>query len=326
MALFNQSWINIASQFGGPLYGISSMPPFGGNYFWVDPNFGSDGNTGGPQDPFKTLTQFQNVALAGNNDVCFLNGNTGAGVSSYYSAPLNWSVNCSHLIGLCPPVQRGKQARIAITGTTAFSPLLNVTASDCWFKNIQLYHGFATDAQAHSYCLSDTGGRNMYDNCEILGFAGAGTAGNTGARAAYLNNSVGESKFQSCVFGLDTVSRGVANYTLEFAGGIPRVYFDDCVFELYGGASTVAHLLTATNTSIDRYIRFKGCDFLNATSSGATAGAQVAKLTAGGGFLDMRNCTFNGFTHWETTPTNVMFFDNPVITQTSPGEMLNQTT
>lgn len=326
MTFFNQSWTNIASQFGMPLYGVAGVPPFSGNYFWVDPNYGSDGGTGGPQDPFKTLQQAQNVMQAGNNDVCFLNGSTGAGVSSYASASLTWGVNCSHLIGLCPPLKRGKQARLAVTGTTAFSPLFNVTASDCWFHNLQFYHGFATDALASSYCVSVTGERNCFDNCEILGFAGAGTAGNTAARAIYVQGPGGENTFRNCIFGLDTVSRTVANYTLEFAAGTPRNHFIDCEFEMDAGAQTVAHILTATSTSIDRYTSFDRCDFINAVKSAGTAINQVAKLTAGGGMFKMRDCTTIGATHWETTPSNVMYLSNPAITQTDPGVLLNQTT
>ena len=326
MALFNQSYINIASQFGMPLFGVAGTPPFTGNYFWVDPNQGSDGNTGGPQDPFKTLTQAQTKCLAGNNDVVFLSGSTGSGVSAYASATVNWSVNCSHLIGLCPPLKRGKQARLAITGTTAFSPLLNVTASDCWFSNLQLYHGFATDALTASMCLSITGERNCFDNCEILGFAGAGTAGNTAARAVTIVGPGGENTFRNCVFGLDTVSRGVANYTLEFQAGTPRNHFIDCEFEMDASASTVGHLYTATATSIDRYTTFDRCDFMNAIKSAGTTIAQVAVLTAGGGFFKMRDCTTIGATHWETTPSDVLYLNNPIITQTNPGVMLNQTT
>jgi hypothetical protein len=328
MTLFSTGGQNISSQFGMPLYGISNVPPFGGNYFFVDPNFGSDGNTGGPQDPFKTLTQAHSACLAGNNDVVFLTGNIGAGVSAYQSAPLVWSKNCTHLFGLCPPVKRGKQARIAITGTTAFSPLFSVTATCCWFSNLQFYHGFATDGGTTSYCVEDSGGRNMFDNCEILGFAGAGTAGNTGARALHVTGSTGESTYRNCVFGLDTVQRTVTNYTVEFAGGTPRNHFIDCEFEawLSSGGAAACHLYTATSTSIDRYTSFDRCDFLSDVKSSGTAMTSAALLTAGGGLFKMRDCLAVGITHWEASISDVLYLNNPAINQTNPGVMLNQTT
>ena len=327
MALFNQSYINIASQFGMPLFGVAGTPPFTGNYFWVDPNQGSDGNTGGPQDPFKTLTQAHSACLSGNNDVVFLTGSTGAGVSAYATATVNWTKNCTHLIGLCPPLKRGKQARLAISGTTAFSPLLNVTASDCIFSNFQLFSGFATDALTTSYALADSGGRNCYDNVEILGFGAAGTAGNTGARAAYISGTTGENTFRNCIFGVDTITRGVANYTVELAGGLPRCHFIGCEFEMDASAATPAHLYTAAASALDRYTYMENCTFMNSIGSGATTINQVASLAASaGGFIVMTNCRWVGATHLETTASNQIWIDMPAPSNSAGGKTINNTT
>src|SRR5580704_16678857 len=125
MALFNGSYTNIGSQFGMPLFGVSGVPPFTGNYFWVDETNGSDGNTGGPQDPFKSLLPAHASCLANNNDVVFLSG------SNHTAVTLAWSKSKTHLIGLSPPSQNSR-ARIAVTNTAAttgaVSPLVNVTA------------------------------------------------------------------------------------------------------------------------------------------------------------------------------------------------------
>ena len=128
---------NISGQFGLPLMGVmGSLPPFTGNFFWVDGTNGSDGNTGGPQDPFKTLTQAQNACLAGNNDVVFFSGTFSP------SATFVWSKNNTHLIGLdiCGPYPV-PTISVASTAATsgAFSPLVNVTATGCIFKTSQLY-------------------------------------------------------------------------------------------------------------------------------------------------------------------------------------------
>ena len=127
MGLFNQSYINIASQFGMPLYGIQGvLPPFSGNSFWVDGVNGSDGNTGGPQDPFKTLNQAHSACQTGNNDVVFLTG------TNHASATLNWTKNNTHLIGLSAPCDNDR-SRISQTGSSVFTPLVNVTAAGCIF-------------------------------------------------------------------------------------------------------------------------------------------------------------------------------------------------
>jgi hypothetical protein len=134
---------NISGQFGMPLYGVpSGLPPFTGNYFWVDGTNGSDGNTGGPQDPFKTLTQAQNACLAGNNDVVFMNGTFSP------TATFVWSKNNTHLVGLS--LTNFSPASIAVASTAAtsgaFSPLVSVTATGCIFQNISALSGIAQAA------------------------------------------------------------------------------------------------------------------------------------------------------------------------------------
>jgi len=315
---YTQGGQNIAGQFGLPLFGVATLPPYTGNWFWVDETNGSDGNTGGPQDPLKTLSQAHSVCTSGNNDVVVFTG------TIHQTASLAWSKNNTHLIGLDAPLKRGKRARISVSGSTAFSPLINVTASGCHFKNFGTFSGFTTDALATSYCLSDTGGRNCYENVEILGFGGTGTAGNTGARAAFISGSTGENTFRDCVFGVDTVTRGVANYTLEFAAAGPRHHFANCEFEMDASAATPAHIFTAASNAIDRYARFDNCVFRNATGSGATTINQVAKLAASaGGTFELVNCNWWGATHLETTTTNQIVINNPVTNQTDPGLMKN---
>lgn len=313
---YNTGGQNISGQFGMPLYGVAGWLPFTGNYFWVDETNGSDGNTGGPQDPLKTLSQAHSLCTAGNNDVVFFTG------TIHQSATLAWSKNNTHLIGLDGPLMRGKRARISVTGSTAFAPLVNVTASGCWFKNFGTFYGF-NSASNNTICWTEAGGRNTYDCVEVLGFgdgtASTGTANITGARALSINTSSGECTFNKCVFGVDTTSRAAANYTLEIAGGTPRLYFMGCYFEMDAGAATPAHILIGAD-GIDRYVTFDECVFNNATKSGATTINQVANLNAAiGGLIVMRRSIYIGATHWETTTTNQTFFDQPTFATTDPG-------
>lgn len=328
MALFNQTYIDIASQFGMPMFGIAGMPPFTGNYFWVDEANGRDGNTGGPQDPLKTISQALSYCTAGNNDVVFVSPGNSPGTGVHTTSTIAWNKNNTHLVGLSDPLKRGKRARISATGTTAFSPLLNVTGTGCWIKDVQLFTGFATDAQAHSYCVAEAGGRNCYDNVEILGFGAAGTAGNTGARAILISETTahGENTFRDCVFGVDTISRGVANYTIEFGNGSARNRFIRCDFEMYcGAAATAAHILQAATTSVDRFQYFDDCTFTNAVKSAATTASQFAVITAGGGGYIMKDCMWVGATAWETSISNSFFWNNPAVAVALPGEGKNQT-
>lgn len=307
------------SSMGVPLIGSNGIPPFSGNYWFVDETNGADGNSGTSWSaPLATLARAQVLATSGNDDVVFFRG------TIHQTASLAWAKDKVHLIGVCAPLKRGKRARISVSGTTAFSPLVNVTGSGCYFANFGTFFGFATDAQSTSYAVSDTGGRNCYENVEILGFGAAGTAGNTGARAILISGSTGENTFRDCVFGVDTVSRGVANYTVEFTGGSPRNWFVGCEFEMLAGASTPAHLFTAGSAAIDRYAIFERCIFGNATGSTATTIAQVTKIAASaGGLFILKQSVWYGATHLETTTTNQFLLDNNVVQTTDPGLMKN---
>lgn len=307
------------SSFGVPLIGTAGIPPFQGNYYFVDATNGADGNSGLSWDaPLASLDRAQVLATAENDDVVFFRG------TIHQNQALAWAKNKVHLVGVCAPLKRGKRARISPGVTAAFSPLINVTAQGCLFANFQAFTGFATDALSTSYCVSDTGGHNSYDNVEVLGFGAAGTAGNTGARAMFISGTTGENTFRNCVFGVDTISRGVANYTLEFASGSPRNWFIDCEFEMLAGAATPAHLFTSASAAIDRYAIFERCIFGNATGSTATTINQVTKIAASaGGLFILKQSVWYGATHLETTTTNQFLLDNNVVQTTDPGLLKN---
>ena len=321
----------LVGQTGAPIYGVSGMPPMSGNYFWVDETNGSDGNTGGPQDPFATLTQAHSTCVDGNNDVVFLTG------TIHQTATLAWSKNNTHLVGLCSPVRRGKRARISVKGTTAFTPLVSVTASGCIFRNLGTFYGFDS-ASNNAVCWSAAGQRCHHDNVEFLGFgdgtATTGTSNKTGSRAIVVGQAGGggENTFDRCVFGADTEARGATNYTLEFlsGSGTPRNYFHDCDFEalLSAGGAAACHLFTAASSSIDRYQMFEQCRFHNAVNSTGTTMTALALLAASsGGYIMLQRCTAAGITDIEATAaTNQIFIDGgPPVTTTTGLAVRNVT-
>jgi len=294
------------SSMGVLTFGVGGMLPFGGNYYWVDGANGSDGNPGTANMPFATITKAMTQMRSGYNDVCFFSNTV------HITSTINWNLNEAHLIGLCAPTRRGKRARIApaasVTGTTGFNNLVNVTGYGCIFANFGTFYGFSNTPTALTP-WTDTGGRTFYDNVEFLGFGdatgGTGTANLTGARAFVFNTSTGEATFRNCVFGTDTVARGAANYTLEIAGGAPRMYFENCDFESYLGAGGTAssHLLVGV-AGIDRTTKFIGCRFGDSVDSGASAMAQGLNVSvAAGGTVLLDQCTSKGLTAWQTAPT-----------------------
>lgn len=305
------------TSFGMPIVG-GSLPPFGGNWFWVNDTTGSDGNTGGATDPLKTLDRALALCTAGNNDVVLFSG------TIPLTAALAWNKAQTHLIGLCAPLARGKRARIASSGATPFTYLVNVTAAGCWFANFGTFYGFPTVGSTTPVCWYDAGGRNNYDNVEFLGFgdatSGTATAAQTTARALKIANT-GECTFRNCWFGTDTATRNATNYTIELTGGAARLQFDDCTFGAFLGSSgaAAAHVLVGAS-GIDREMAMNNCRFWNATLIAGTVMNQVFVINADpGGWVNMHNCSGYGMTNWETSASGFLMSDHPLVVTQDAG-------
>ena len=122
---------NGITSFGVPVLGTIGGLPFTGNYYFVDPVNGADGNEGTPELPLKTLYGALAKCTSGNNDVVVLMGDgTAAGSARLSTAlaqeitpaatagTLNWNKNATHLIGVAAPTSVAQRARIAPpTGT-----------------------------------------------------------------------------------------------------------------------------------------------------------------------------------------------------------------
>lgn len=305
--------------------GVAGTPIYNGNWYFVNETTGGDGNSGAANAPLATLSAALAKCVAGNNDVVAFQG------TIHLTSSLLWNKNNTHLIGLCAPMKRGKRARISVTGSTAFNNLVLVSANGCNFRNFGTFYGFNDTLSVGAFdCWSDTGGRNSYDNVEFMGFgdgtASTGTANLTAARALKFNNSVGESTFRSCVFGVDTVVRNATNYTVEIAGGAPRLTFQDCDFEADLGSSGTAssHVLIGS-AGIDRYCNFISCRFMDTTKSGGSTMAQAFNVSSSaGGFVFLDQCTIVGITKPETTASNSIFINNSAVSATA-GIAINNT-
>lgn len=306
----------LVGQFGTPIWGVAGVKPFTGNYFWVDENNGSDGNTGGPSDPLATLSQAHSKCTANNNDVVFLTG------TAHTTATIAWSKSRTHLIGLCPDAQSNARARISQSGSTLFTPLVNVTAAECIFANIGAFHGFA-DASAQ-ICWTDSGGRNNYKGCAFLGMGNATAAAQAGGRSLVVDTA-GENWFQNCQIGLDTITRSAANASLELKGGTPRNTFDNCVFPVLTSSATALLILTAAAAAIDRDQLFRECAFINQIKSTSTQMTVAVSMAASaGGMLLMQRCTSVGSTKWgDAAALTQMYVDGGAPTAATTGLGVN---
>lgn len=307
-----QAGQNIANQFGMPLFGIGgsgTLPPFTGNYFWVDGTNGSDGNTGGPQDPFKTLTQGLAAATAGNNDVIFF-------VNTFSpSATLTWNKNNTHLVGLDAdgpyPTPTISVASTAAT-SGAISPLVNVTATGCIFQNFSVISGI--NQAATQVCWAEAGGLNSYINVnfnQVGNATAAAQAGNRALTLASVNNY-----FQNCVIGGDAIIRATGtNTSLELLAGAGSTIFRACTFPIFTSVAANTFFLTSA-TTLSGYFIFDSCLFINdvnntsgttmtVAATMATASKALALLTPSTTVVGVTNVVAAGGAIWfgGTAPT-----------------------
>ena len=314
---------NGITSFGVPVLGTIGGLPFTGNYYFVDPVNGADGNEGTPELPLKTLYGALAKCTAGNNDVVVLMGNGAADGSARLSTALaqtidstatagtlNWNKNATHLIGVAAPTNVAQRARIAPpTGTYTAATFnsdafINVTASGCYFANLSVFCGFSTGS-ASMIAWTDSGSRNAYSNVNIYGMADAASAGGANARTLKLNGG-GEHTFINCTLGGDTVARGAANATVELAGGTARNSFIDCVFPFQCSAGTPIGLKVDAASGMDRYALLKGCSFINNVGSTSTTMSAFATLAASaGGQVVIQNSLSLGITEFGSDATSL---------------------
>lgn len=313
------------TSFGVPVLGGIAGIPFTGNYWFVDPVNGLDGNAGNsPSSALQSLYRAVSLATSGNNDVIILMGNglasgtarlskaaAQAVDSSATSGVLNWNKNALHLVGVGSPTRIGQRARIAppsgtYTVTTFGSAnFVVVTGNGCMFSNVSLFHGFSTGGAAQ-ICWTDNGSRNAYWNMDFGGMGDAGSAGDAGSRSLKIGSAgSGENSFYGCTIGLDTVARGaVANASLELDGGTPRNVFENCLFPFFTSNAAPLGILGTGNACVDRFQEFRSCAFINSIKSTSVAMTALASFTTAspGGLLNFdANCSITGITKWGDT-------------------------
>lgn len=274
-----------------------------GNVIYLWPSSGYLGvQDGSLAAPYTTLEAAYGAGRNGKNDVIVLVGNGAAGGSVRISSAFTWAKDALHLVGEASGVNISNRARIApAAGATAFANYFTVSSNGCYFGNVQFYQGFDTGTTSQ-ICVTVTGGRNKFDNCHIAGMGDAASAQNTGSRNLKISGT-GENMFTNCVIGIDTVTRTVANASVEFASGTPRNQFIDCVFPFMTSAAGVLGILGTGAACMDRFQYFDNCTFFNAIKSTSTTMTVLASLTSAspGGLMLFKQCVLLGITDYGDT-------------------------
>lgn len=290
---------------GVPLVGSLSGIPFTGNWYFVDAVHGSDGNTGGAEDPLQTITRAYSLCTEGNNDVVILMSapTTAAPTTGTFrlSAQLDWAKSATHMIGMTAPTMIGQRARISTaSGATAnIADLFKVSAQGCYFANFSIFQGVGQASTDEQLCQI-TGLRNAFYNVAFQGMGSAAGAARAGSYVLHLNGAE-ENTFINCTIGVDTQSRSAANASVKLRGASARNVFQNCLFPLYATATSPLVVDSNAASSVDRFNWFKECAIIN-TGSSALAGV-VGFNASQGGIIFMDNCSAVKCTDWTATDT-----------------------
>ena len=260
-----------------------------GNVFFCDPVNGLDTNNGqvpaaagvAGVGPVQSLAAGYALLRNGYNDVLVLIGNGQSTGSARIHATFTWSKNAAHLIGICAPSAISQRARIANgTADAAFANFFVLSGNGCLFSNLSFFQGFAAGVAAE-ILMTITGQRNAFVNCDFEGMGDPTGATDAGSRCILLKGG-GENFFQHCNIGLDTVERTGANASVEVQAGTARNMFENCTFLFWSSDGDTYGLLAAAAASFDRFVFFKGCNFIAGVGTIIAAAFHVA---AGGGGL-----------------------------------------
>lgn len=298
-----------------------------GNVFYCQPDTSvpAGSQDGSLAKPFSTLAQAYNACVSGNNDTVVLIGDGTTGATARVDSAFTWAKDATHLLGIAAPGLFSLRARLAPTpAATAFANFFTLSGNGCVFQNIGFFHGFNAGVAAE-ICVTVTGSRNVFKNCSIAGMGDTTGATDTGSRSLKISGG-GENLFEDCTIGLDTVTRTVANASVELAAGTPRNVFRRCIFPFMTSNAGVLGILGTGNACCDRLNEFVDCEFINAIKSTSTQMTALLSFTtnAPGGMVVFKRCMMVGVTKFgDTNGLANSYIDMPAVSAAAGGLGLN---
>jgi len=278
-----------------------------GNVWYVDGLNGLDTNPGNAANQaFKTLYAAHNAATDNNYDqIIVVPTGTGSGTGTTEETYGRWtfSKNLVTVIGAPAPSRISQRSRIlwSTAGqSTTTLPLLTISGNGNSFVNLQ----FATFVD-NNVLVKLTGDRNFFSNIHFAGIGDATAGDDADAKSLWLADG-DENFFSDCVIGLDTVARSTTNTELQVDAGSQRNQFEDCLVICFADNSGHFFVKLPDSGSIDRWVIFKRCGFINPTDSTATAMTDAMSVHATpGGSVFLIDCYKLGATGWANSLTSV---------------------
>jgi len=221
--------------------------------------------------------------VTNRNDVIFLSAN---GTSNKVTEMLLVDHNRVHFIGL-DPVNRKIGARSLLSNTGAGAAtdvaMVKVTGTGCSFRNISFKNNWTVTENVSS--VLDWGIQTYWENCDIEAL---GSAHLTNNAAASLKLGGNECIYKNCTIGQDTLlvtSTGGQQLLVTNRGSAStkstRCRFENCLFQSYTSDTTHVFARFAA-TSVDRYISFDNCEFVNTVIGTSAVTLAVAIATDAG--------------------------------------------
>ena len=254
--------------------------------FYLDPDHAraTDTNNPGtnPNKPLSTLAEAYDRLTSNSHDTIRANANSWHELTEM----LTWSKSRTHLEFLDGANRLQTQGgRLRLTGSSGATNIaaLKVTGTRNTFENMKLVNEHT--AAESLYALSSQGEGNYYKNCAFHNIAAQHL---TDVDAASLILSEDGGTFINCDIGADTVRTTVAaNHTLLIstaAGGsrAKRCIFQNCTILGHTSQST-GNLVAAAASSMDRWVLFRDCDFINWDISTGTAMTEAIEASGSAG-------------------------------------------
>jgi len=292
-------------------YLVSLGVPRGPNsqIYLVDPANGSDSNPGKSfASPLASVEAAEDLCVANQHDVVlYLAGSSGNNLA----AALTWDKNYTHLIGWCAPTGVANRARIFQTSTlTGASPLLNITASGCIFRNFYIFQG--VDDATSLINVQVTGGRNYFEDVHFAGGGHATMAINGGASLKL--DGAEENLFRHCTIGVDTVDAATGMMGVLFDGEAHRNIFEQCTIRMRAGNAGAGFVEVVDATGIDRDTTFVECLFLNNSGTAMTSGFVIPAGMGAPRKIFLKDCMLYGCSKLDANDRDVLFGNMDAVT------------
>lgn len=298
--------------------GMLGLPNVG-NIYYVDPGNGSDSASGtSPTDAFATVYTAQAAMTADQDDVVIIASTSSTGRTSETLA-IDWDKRRTHLIGNGPARSinpRNGMSWSALGGDACFT----VSATNCSFNNISI--ATFTD----NNILADvTASYNTFDYVHFQGMGLQTTADDETARSLRISGS-DEIIVRNSTIGLDTVTRGAANASLELTGTCARCQFVNVDFPIFTDAATPLWIKADTGNCYERWLKLQDCNFYNPDGSSSTTLTIGFDLsTTGNGDIYLLNHNYRGASDLANNYTR-LFTNAPVVDTANQGLVIVQAT